>query len=181
MSEDPKDESAAEKPSLDTIIESWLEKYGEEKHTKAGVPYWAIRSQDYKEVLSSLLNSILYAGYTEEDARGQLLLNKIHGALTAEIINTSKLNSWKDIITQVWKFIVAKQFANKDLVKPATNFQSEVKEKVGAKKSEEDETPPEPYVSPKNKLDPEKFEGYGDAEVVYDENFADLFKALKDE
>lgn len=177
MSEDPKDESEVEKPSLDAIIESWLEKYGEEKHTKAGVPYFKINSQDYKEALSSLLNSILYAGYSEDDARSATLLKRIHEALTNEITSTSKLNAWKDIISKVWKFVIAKQFANKDLIKPATNFSAEPK----APKEIVDETPPEPYVPPNNKLDPNKFEGYGDAEVVYDENFADLFKALKDE
>jgi hypothetical protein len=177
MSEDPKDELEAERPSLETIIESWLQKHGEEKVSKAGVPYWAIRSQDYRDVLSSLLNSILYAGYTEADARSATLLRLIHESMTKEITDSKKLKAWRDIITQVWKFVVAKQFANLDLIKPATNFDAEVKET----KAIEDEAPPKPYVSPKGKLDPTKFEGYGDAEVVYDENFAKLFEALKDE
>ncbi len=174
MSEDLKDETEVEKPSLDTIIESWLEKHGEEKSTRAGVPYWKINSQDYKEALSSLLNSILYAGYDESDARSESLLKKIHESLTAEITDSKKLKAWKDIITQVWKFVVAKQFANKDLIKPATNYTVEPKDKLEA---EEDK--PSTYVPPKNKLDPDKFEGYGDAEVIYDDEVAKMFEDLK--
>lgn len=181
MSDDLKDESEVEKPSQETIIESWLEKFGQEKQTKAGLPYWHLDAKDYKEAFSSLLNSLLYAGYTETDVRSSSLLTKIHDAVTADVTSSSKLNNWKDMVNRTWKFVLAKQFANKDLIKPATNFAAEepVKEKVEA--ADDDGPPPKPYVSPKTKLDPNKFEGYGDAEVIYDEDFAKLFEAIKDE
>jgi hypothetical protein len=34
--------SSDEKPSLDTLVKSWLVKTGEEKFTKSGVPYYFI-------------------------------------------------------------------------------------------------------------------------------------------
>lgn len=180
MSDDLKDESEVEKPSQETIIESWLEKFGEERHNKAGLPYWHLDTKDYKESFSSLLNSLLYAGYTETDVRSNFLLTKLHEAITADVTSTAKLNAWKDMVNRTWKFVLAKQFANKDLIKPATNYTAaEPKEKTEA--IDADEPPPKPYVSPKTKLDPDKFEGYGDAEVIYDEDFAKLFEAIKDE
>lgn len=181
MADDPKDDAEVERPSPDTLIESWLEKHGEEKTTKAGVPYWEIRSQDYKDALSSFLNSYLYAGYTESDARSSLLLKQIQDALTKEIKNSQKLASWRGIVADVWKWVIAKQFANKDLIKPATNYKAEAAAKAAekAKEKADKEDTAEPYIAPESKLDPDKFEGYGDAQVIYDEEVAKMFEDLK--
>jgi len=182
MSDDPKDEQEVERPSEETLIESWQDSFGEERTSKAGLPYWFLDSKDYKEAFSSLLNSMLYAGYTENDVRSAVFLKKIQDAVTAEITSTSKLNTWKEMVARTWKYVIAKQFVNKDLIKPATNFEAAPKpNKEAMADGKEDETPPEPYVSPKSKLDPSKFEGYGDADVIYDEDFAKLFEALKDD
>lgn len=183
MSDDLKDDAEVEKPSIDSMLESWHQKFGEERHTKAGVPYWHLDTKEFMEAFSSLLNSLLYAGYTESEVRETSLLKKLHEDITADVTSTAKLNIWKEMVTKTWKHVLAKQFANKDLIRPATNYAAEdaarAKERVA--KGESDDTPPEPYVPPQNKLDPDKFEGYGDAQVVYDEDFAKLFEALKDE
>jgi len=190
MSDDLKDELEAEKPSDDTLIESWLKKHGEEKHTKAGVPYWKIESRDYQDALSALLNSMLYAGYIESDVRSEVLLKKIQKALTNEMTDSGKLASWKDIISKVWKFVVASHFADTSLIKPATNFaaekaakakeKAEARAKMTAEQIAAEEAPPAPYVSPENVVDPHAV-GYGDAECIYDDTLAKLFEKLKNE
>ena len=190
MSEDPKDEAEVIKPSVETLLESWHEKFGEEKTDKAGLPYWHLGSKEYKEAFSALLNSMLYTGYTEEEVRSSSILRKIQEDVTAEVTSTAKLNIWKNMVAATWKYVLGRHFANKDLIKPATNFaaeeaakakeKAEARAKLTAEELAREEAPPAPYVSPTNKIDPNA-QGYGDAEIVYDENFAKLFEALKDE
>ena len=190
MSDDLKDEPEVEKPSEETLIESWQTKFGEEKTNKAGLSYWHLDTKDYKEAFSSLLNSMLYEGYAESDVRSASFLIKLQKTVTAEITSTQKLNTWKTMVASEWKFVVSRHFANKDLVKPATDFaaeeavrakeRAEAKAKKDAERIAKEEAPPEPYVSPPNAIDPHA-EGYGDAEVVYDDTFAKLFEKLKNE
>lgn len=191
MSEDPKDDIEAEKPSEETLIESWQTRFGEEKTTKKGLPYWHLDTKDYKEAFSSLLNSMLYAGYTENDVRSASFLNKLQEFVTNdEITTTAKLKDWKRMVRDTWKWIVSRHFADPNLVKPATNFaaeeaakaqaKAEARAKMTAEQIAAEEAPPEPYVSPKNVVDPFA-PGYGDAEIVYDDTLAKLFEKLKNE
>lgn len=189
MSEDPKDEEI-QKPSEETLLESWQTQFGDEKTNSKGLPYWQLQAKDYKEAFSSLLNSMLYAGYSEADVRSATFLRKLQEACTKDITSTAKLKGWKNMVEETWKWIVARHFADKNLIKPATNFaaeealkakeKAEARAKMTAEQIAAEEAPPEPYVSPKNRVDPHA-EGYGDADIVYDDTFAKIFEKLKNE
>lgn len=166
--------SSEEKPSLDTLIKSWLVAFGEEKFTKAGVPYYFIEFRAYPEALNSLLQSVLAAGYGEDDVDSMTLLRKIQEAMTPEVHDTHKLNDWRDIIAKIWKHFVAKEFANTSLIKPAKNY-PQIKSKP--KLEIASEAPP----VPSSKLDPKKFEGFGSTEAIIDEDFVKMLEALKNE
>jgi hypothetical protein len=189
MSDDPKDET--DKPSEETLLESWQTRFGEEKETKKGVPYWSLDVREYKEAFSSLLNSMLYAGYVESDVRSSVFLNKLKDFVTNDQITTAaKLKDWKRMVEVTWKWVVSRHFADPALVKPATNFVAEeilkaqakadARAKMTAEQIAAEEAPPEPYVSPPNVISPDAV-GYGDAEIVYNDDLKKLFEKLKNE
>ncbi len=166
--------SSEEKESLEALIKSWLVATGEERFNSHNAPYYFIEFREYPEALNSLLQTILAAGYKEDDVDSNRLLSKIQEAMTPEVHDTHKLNDWKDIIGKIWKHYVTKEFAKPELVKPA-----KVYPKITAKPKLEIAGPD--YVEPVSKLDPNKFEGFGKPQIVDDEDFIKILEAMKDE
>jgi hypothetical protein len=167
--------SDSERPSVETLIESWTFKFGEERHTKANVPYIFIDFAIYREALNSLLNTIAEAGYSESEIREKLLIRKIQDAMTPEVHDTHKLKDWRDIIEKIWKYYIAKKYANLDLVKDATNYPKNTqKPKLVTSTDTEAE-----YIAPVSKLDPNKFQGFGPAQIVNDEEWVKLLEEMK--
>lgn len=168
--------SSEEKPSLDTLIKSWLVTVGEEKFTKTGVPYYFIEFRDYPEALNRLLQSVLACGYGEDDVDSVSLLRKIQESMTPEVHDTHKLSDWRDIIAKIWKHYVAKEYANPDLIKPAKDYP-----KLTAKPKLQIAGPSEAPPITASKLDPDKFKGFGATEAIIDEDFVKMLEALKNE
>lgn len=165
-----------ERPSLDTLIKSWLITVGEEKFTKSGIPYYFIEFKSYPESLNSLLQTIISHGYGQDDVESVSLLRKIQEVMTPEVHDTHKLNDWKNIIGRIWKHFAAKEYADASLVKPAKNYaKTTPKPKLSIAASEGEVMPPI------NKLDPDKFEGFGESSSLIDEDFVKMLEALKNE
>lgn len=167
--------SEQERRSLETLIESWLEKHGDEKHTKAGVPYIFIEFANYREALSSLLNTIAENGYGESDIRETTLIRKIQEAMTPEVHDTHKLKDWRDIIEKIWKYHIARKYADLSLVKDATEYKKIPKAPKLVSSTDMDA----PFVPPVSKLDPKTFEGFGPAQILDDEEWVKLLEEMK--
>jgi hypothetical protein len=121
-----------------------------------------------------LLQSVLASGYGEEDVDSVQLLRKIQEAMTPEVHDTHKLNDWKDIIGKIWKHYVTKEFAKPELILPAKEYP-----KMAARPKLE--IAGSDFVEPVSKLDPERFEGFGKAQIVDDEDFIKILEAMKNE
>lgn len=170
--------SSEEKPSIDTLIDSWLVKWGEEKVSKGGIPYYSIERTERLEALNSLMQTILGAGYGRDDVDSVSLLKKIHGAMTPEVYDTQKLADWRDILDKIWKFLITKEFANESVVKPAKEYPKQAPRLKAA--PEEQDSTSDDFVPPVSKL-PKNFKGFGESNPVYDEDFIKVLEAMKDE
>lgn len=171
------DEIGSERPTEDHIIRSWLTEYAEEADTEGGIPYWKIQFKQYPEALNALMQSFIKNGYKEADLDSTSLLRKIQKKITAMGRDTQKLEKWNSAIEYVWNFYLDKEFADSSILAPAKNYEKKSKKP----KVEEEEIPQTTYVPPKSKLDPNKFQGFGDAQFIEDEGFSKLFEDLKDE
>lgn len=163
------EEKENQPPSIDEIINSWKQKYGEETLSKGEVPkpYWRIDLKNYNEFLNILLKTMIKYGYKKEDIDSKFTLSKIKKVLTPDIYDKDSLDKWNKLIESVWEFYSDKEFVNKNIefVEYSESF------KPSPTKTSP-ELPPIPSL-------PQNFEGWGELIPTYDEEFLNFIKDIK--
>ena len=78
-----------ERLPIDTVLDKWLAKYGEEKRSERGTVFYVIPIPDRITHLLNLIQALSKYGYSEEEIRS--------GTITAKVVK----KCWSDLITKI--------------------------------------------------------------------------------